>query len=296
MAKISFIVLHYKDFAVTQKCVDSILRLKNFNNNNVLIIDNASNNDSGEKLKKEHQENKNIDVIILNESNGFSKANNLGYKFCQERYNPDIYVFTNNDVIFSQKEFIIELERSYYEDEFDILGPDILDVNSSTHVNPMPLSIPTLDEAKKYLKESEYKLKHPYYSCFLETSREKISDLKRRVNNVLKLKKRSEQWKSKHEDVYLWGACIIFGKKFFEKRELPFYPETFFYHEEQILLYNAKRMGMRVLYNPCLSVLHQHGVATKSAFDKIIQRKKFQWQNNCAGTKVFIRMLEKDGE
>ncbi len=55
-------------------------------------------------------------INLIDNSIGFSRANNKGYRYAVEKYNPDFIVMTNNDIIFKQREFIdkiVEINRIY---------------------------------------------------------------------------------------------------------------------------------------------------------------------------------------
>ena len=53
MSNISFVILHYNTIGETRNCVKSILKLQDELSFNIIIIDNASPNGSGEILKNE---------------------------------------------------------------------------------------------------------------------------------------------------------------------------------------------------------------------------------------------------
>ena len=102
---ISYLVLHYKNMDVTLNCVDSILRLDKVNDRKVVIVDNGSRNGTYERILTYYENNNNVDVIENKENLGFAKGNNVGYRYIKNRYNSELIVVCNNDLVFEDKSF-----------------------------------------------------------------------------------------------------------------------------------------------------------------------------------------------
>ena len=94
---LSIIIVNYKNYELTNKCIDSVIKsIKNNINYEIIVIDNDSPNDSYEKIS-EMFKGLNYIRIIKNSSNaGFGAANNLGAEKAIGKYilflNPDILV------------------------------------------------------------------------------------------------------------------------------------------------------------------------------------------------------------
>ena len=74
---VCYCILHYKNFEVTIECVNNILKNNNTENFRIVVVDNGSNNNTGERLKALYEKNEKIHIII-NESNlGFARGNNI---------------------------------------------------------------------------------------------------------------------------------------------------------------------------------------------------------------------------
>lgn len=74
--KVSIIILNYKGFEDTIKCLKSLKKIS-YSNFDVLIVDNASPNESVEKIR---EFDKNIQLIEVKENNGFAAGCNIGFK------------------------------------------------------------------------------------------------------------------------------------------------------------------------------------------------------------------------
>lgn len=88
---IAFLILHYKTIEETRACVQSITELDSYSASNIYIeiVDNASNDGTGEALLNEYRCDKNIEVLILKESLGFSGGNNYGYSYLKHKKKAD---------------------------------------------------------------------------------------------------------------------------------------------------------------------------------------------------------------
>ena len=99
-----FVILHYQSFdETTAETMHIINDLSG--ENRVVIVDNASPNESGKKLEKLFLNNKNVDVILSNNNTGYAKGNNLGIRYALEKYSPDfivlaIMILNLNKIIF----------------------------------------------------------------------------------------------------------------------------------------------------------------------------------------------------
>ncbi|MBQ8945327.1 MAG: glycosyltransferase [Lachnospiraceae bacterium] len=119
--RMAFILLHYMNEALTSRAVESILELKGVDDCRIVVVDNASSNGSGEKLRNKY-ESEIIHVIICNENGGFSKGNNVGYRYVKDNYDSEFIVAANNDVLFPNAGFIEEISNLYKRSPFNVGG------------------------------------------------------------------------------------------------------------------------------------------------------------------------------
>src|SRR5665647_304787 len=97
---LGIVVLNYKTWDVTLKCVESIKETDNLPKK-IFIIDNCSPNNSYEKLKEYYYNDAMIEIILANDNLGFAKGNNLGIDACI-RAGIKKAIITNNDIIFTK--------------------------------------------------------------------------------------------------------------------------------------------------------------------------------------------------
>ena len=88
---LSIIVLSYNTKDITLNCLSSVVQFTRGLSYEIMVVDNASADDSVELVKKKFPEV----VVIENEKNyGFASANNRGIKKSRGKY----ILFLNNDV------------------------------------------------------------------------------------------------------------------------------------------------------------------------------------------------------
>lgn len=94
--ELSIIIVNYKTPDLTLKCIESIKETVGFNNYEIIVVDNCSNDNSQEIITK-----KNEDVVWINNPNndGFGRANNVGISNSKGEYilliNSDVTVLEN---------------------------------------------------------------------------------------------------------------------------------------------------------------------------------------------------------
>lgn len=278
--KYGFVILHYLALDMTIECVNNLLNRFGLYDIKVVIVDNASSNDSGKKLKDYYKDNKKV-IVLLNKNNeGFARGNNTGYDYLVKNFDLDYIIVMNNDVLINQENFLDLIDENYKEHKFSILGPDIYAVNRKIHQSPYRLEELSLNDVKE-LKESLSQINtHPLKSFILT-----------------KITKDNKNDDTKHlnykEAVVLHGACYIFSRDFIKNREYCFNPDTFLYLEEDILYYECKKRGLKIIYNPDLKVEHLEDVSTKSKFKSQYQRYKLKnkelYKSVCVLEKLMLK-------
>ena len=107
-----YIILHYKVYDETVSCVKSIQE-SNCNQKKIIIIDNFSNNGTGEQLQEFYKDDEEIDVLINDKNLGFARGNNVAYQYSKFKYKPDFIVIMNNDVEIETNNFEEKVSEIY---------------------------------------------------------------------------------------------------------------------------------------------------------------------------------------
>lgn len=293
--KFIFLILHYKNFSITDRCIESILKIEGGSNVTIVVADNGSQNNSTELLKEKYKDNHKIDILILNSGNGFSRGNNLAYQYIKQNYRFDYLVATNNDVIFTQYKFISKVCEEYDRFGYHVLGMDMIDVNSLAHLNPkyVPLSKSEID--RKILIDEKrigrFELR-PVIMLFFQQSA--LYDCYvRKIRKKRKKVMKQERLASKYtRDRVLQGGCLVFSSKFINSENKLFWPETTFYYEEDILYHRCKKNGWIMLYSPRVKVLHEQGSSFREQTNSILKRIERGKRYNLESLKIFQGYLE----
>ena len=291
MEIVSFVILHYKDIEVTDRCVRSILQMEDPENRiRILIVDN----DIGEKWEKRQQlqscygQDSRITVLPIMENGGFSYANNKGYRLAREQEEISYIIVLNNDIEFPQKNFLELLDKSYEQHSCHVLGPDIIRQGTGEHQNPMDTRLRTREEAQFTVRMNRLALKfypvlYPLVSWKL--NREEKTRLQQKAEN-------ETFYQTVQENIVPFGACLIFTPEFVKLEEVAFTPETQFFYEEYILTGRCRKKGYRIVYDPALQAYHESGAATKSSFSAARNRTRFMLERTAAAAEIYLKTLD----
>lgn len=106
--KIAIILVNYNGEKYNEECICSILK-STYDNYEIIIVDNASTDNSVKLLREKFDEN--IKIIISNENLGFSGANNIGIKYALNN-GFDYVMLLNNDTIIEKDMINIMINAS----------------------------------------------------------------------------------------------------------------------------------------------------------------------------------------
>ena len=263
--RIAFVILHYLSAELTINCIDSILELGNHSAKFepcVVVVDNASGNGSAEEVECRYCDNDTV-VLLHNEKNeGFSRANNRGYRYALDTFSPKHVVIMNNDTVVEQGDFLDCTEVIFQREGHPfVIGPDIFVARKGFHQNPSQPAPQTREQVERRLNRHKYLRDHngatPGALGKVRFIMTRLA-VGRRLLNRRDLKRRQsfEGWKKPANGSMLHGAALIFTTSFIETDELPFYPETFLYEEEQILALRCERREWKTYYTPELQIIH----------------------------------------
>lgn len=286
MIEFGFVILHYITYEMTRACVDAIMRLNLEQAFHVVIVDNGSENGSGELLKKHYETIESVTVLLTGENLGFAKGNNVGYKYLKEFIEPRFMVVMNNDVIIRDVEFANKVIKIYEKKHFAILGPDIQNPIFGNHQNPERLMPRSYKDVKDRVDSLAIKNKYPHLSYCL-------SKIKRALCKSEKSKSKSNVYDGEYENIVLHGSCLILSPLFCEVRELCFNPNTFLYHEEDILYYECNKMDLKITYSPMIYVEHYEDVSTNASFTSEFKKQRMQNKWLLDSAKVLLDLMAK---
>lgn len=290
MSIVSFVILHYKDIDTTDLCVQSILRMEHRERIRIVIVDNDVQDTDEERqhIEIKYKDEPAVSIIHIKENGGFSYANNQGYYYAKYIQKADFILVLNNDIEFTQIDFINRLDEVYKQYPCHVLGPDVVRSSTGEHQNPLDVRPRTEDEAL-YTKRMHEKM-FQYYSIVYP-----LLYWKSRWDEERKLKEKEKNinfYSSVQKDIVPFGACLIYTPLFVKQEDKAFEPETRFYYEEYILACRCKKAGYKVIYNPSLKVLHESGVATQKSFVNEKKRMRFTMERIADAVDVYLDYIK----
>ena len=287
MKTICFVILHFGNIAVTEKCVASILRMNNQEHLYIILVNNDSSLHSQRRLRSEMtwEGIPNLTVIENRSGGGFSHANNLGYQYARNQLAADFIIMANNDIVFVQNSFPVLVYQAYDRHQCHVLGPSIIKTGTQEQQNPLDVRIRTRKEAVYTKQMNKLALSMMPFSYPVLCGYNMITAM------VSKNRKSKYTRGYAQKNIVLFGACLIFTPLFIEKETSAFQPETNFYYEEYLLKLRCDRQGYLCVYDPDLQVYHETGAATRQSHRRNIERMKFLLKNTADSCEVYLREL-----
>ena len=254
--KLSIIIVNYNTYTLTKQTIDSVLEKKLPFEYEIMLVDNASMDDSMVKLQEDYKDiiREGLLKVTLNDANlGFAKANNIGMRKSKGEYilllNSDTYVV--EDCLQQCMQYI---ER--YNTEAAIQGENECKIGALGCKVILPDG--SLDHAcKRGFPTPEASL---YY--------------------FLKLHKKDKEKYGLYDALHLgedetgevdclMGAFMLMPREALDKVGL--LDEDFFMYGEDIdLCYRIKEGGYKIMYYPEAQIIHYKGGSSKKRRTKVI--------------------------
>ena len=286
---VCFVILHYMALDETIQCVESI-RSNIDGDKRIVVVDNCSPNGTVKELEERYRETEEVKVLETGANLGFARGNNFGYQYAVEHYAPDFVVVMNNDMEIRQHDFIGQMEKSYEEYGFAVMGPDIYSTKKKYHQNPQTRKMPTRGDLTRSLRNLEIKNRLRFFF-----------PVKWGIMSLLRRKPAPEVRPENYvdhvvEDPLLHGSCYVFSKDFVTAHPKEcFYNKTFMYMEAEILCYQCRRDGEKMIYDPRLKVDHHEDVATDLEYRRQSRKSIFTVKCMLQSTKAFLELMDHDG-
>ena len=271
--KYAFLILHYNTIEETVKSVQSIVDNCVNDDYSIVIVDNASTNDSYSEMQSMYDNNDKI-ILIHNKQNlGFANGNNVGIDFIKKELDVDFIIMMNNDVYLTDIYFLKKIETIFHKYSFGVLGPMIKTPDGRCDTNPFGENNYTLEGINvtiSYCKK-QIKLIDTHLKCIYDF----LINIKLKIKNHNKEK--VKDYKHIKKDVPLHGSCLILSKLFLDKIE-GLDTRTFMYGEEAILFVKCLGENVLSMYSPEIEVFHnEHATVDKEVKNR--KQQRFFYEN-----------------
>ena len=142
VGKVSIIILTYNNLEYTQMCLRSIFEKTNSPDYEIIVVDNASTDETPVFLEKLANEHPNVRLILNKVNEGFPRGNNIGAMGALGEY----LVFLNNDVVVT-KGWLSGLLRHLEDPSVGMVGPV---TNASGNASRIPVDYQSLDGLEEF--------------------------------------------------------------------------------------------------------------------------------------------------
>lgn len=223
MPLIYIILVNYNGYKDTIECVNSLKKV-NYKNYRIVIVDNASSNNSLGILKQKIN-----DCIIIEskENLGFAGGNNLGIKYALD-HNADYIMFLNNDTLVNN-DFLNNMIMSFTKDnKVGLVGCKIMHYPAKN----------IIWYGGGYIDWFKFIGTH----CGMGQIDKGQCDTEKEID-------------------FMTGCCMLIKKEVFEK--VGFLSEDYFmYFEDVDFCVNIKNFGYKIWYNPKAIIYHKVGLSS----------------------------------
>ena len=281
--KFSFVILNFNTYSDTIECVNSIYKYTNPNlvKFNIVIVDNGSTNDSYDVLYNKYYNVKEVKLIKSDYNLGFSKGNNLGFKYAKNKFKPDFIIMCNSDTEILNKKIYSEIIKSYDKYDFAVLGPKEKLSNDFYY----PLNMVMYNYDSIMLKIKQFKKDLFFIKFHLEWLDSFICKIYKNFhyyenNKILDNNKL-------HRNIVLHGAFLVFSRNYIIKFD-GLDDRTFLYCEEYFLYKRLIDNNLISVYNPKIEIFHKKESSTNSV-TKDIRAKKINRLNNELKSLMILR-------
>ena len=235
---LSVVIVNYQTFELTKNTINSIFEYSYPFSLEVIVVDNASSDDSLSKLKDYFKDK--VKFIASAENNGFAAGNNQALNVSQGKY----VLLLNSDTIVWED--TLESIYNYMEKHTDVgaCGCRVLLENG---------------ELDKACKRSFPNVKNSFFRLFHIPTNSEDDDYN--LDNL------------PDGEIYeidcLTGAFMFIRKSALD--EVGFLDETFFMYGEDIdLCYRIKQAGWKIVYYGKSKITHLKGASSKKQKSKLI--------------------------
>ena len=282
--KIAVVILHYLTDEDTIKCIESIFNTAKFNQVDIVVVDNNSNNGSIEKVEEYIKNNnrENVHIIKNTENLGFAKGNNIGYQYCKNNLKSNCIIISNNDIIFNSNNFEQRINNDIKEYNAGVIGPDIISMVDGGHQNPMEDN----NQSRRDIifEIIRYRMLYILSYIYIYPIMKRIGGNKKQTN-VIQTKKQEIT-----TNIQLHGAFLIFCPEFVERNDNAFNNDTFLYLEETILKKMCEKQRIKTCYDPEIVVLHKEDSSTNKLLKNNSRRKRlFVFKNLIKSHKILLK-------
>ncbi len=261
--KLGIVTINFNTEDLLERLIQSLLA-QTFDNWVMVIVNNSESDTTIKKVIGKYDKDR-IRLLSINKNIGYSRGNNAGFEYLYDNVliNDDERVlFTNEDIVIDNSRFLEESLRRFKETGSSFWGPKVINTDGS-------LMMP-------HLKKSNY------LKCLLHLGNNGTMD------RILGIGKNVKKINHPFEVFLINGAFFICNAADFIKVD-KLDENTFIYYEEELLYRKVADNGLKVIYDPTLSVLHEHSASVKKSFS-VLNKKRFVYDGELYFLKKILKV------
>lgn len=229
MKLVSILIVNWNTGRLLVNCLKSIEQTIGQNQCEVIVVDNASTDDS---LTLIEQDFKWITLIKSDVNLGFARANNLAI----ERSNGEYVLLLNPDTVLYDKSIIQLIDLLETDKKIGLVGPRLVNKDGSLQISAYP---------EPTLAREAWRLFH--LDCLIPLSRYPLTFWKRTQPQLVDI---------------VTGACLLFRREIY--RSLGLFDEQFFVYSEEVdFCKRVTNAGWLIYYVPSSIVMHYGARSTR---------------------------------
>ncbi len=239
---LSICIVSWNIKAKLYKCLDSINKYSEDLELEIIVVDNASSDNTVELIKKDFS---NIKLIENNTNRGFGKANNQALKICKGKY----ILLLNPDIILIEpclKQMISFLKHN---GDGGLIGCSLINIDGNIQ--------------KSYFNNFP-SLVNEFFEGLL------LNRIKREVL------RNSKQPKETIQVGWIIVGCMMFPREVIER--VKGFNEIFFMYGEDVeLCFRLSKLNYKIYYLPSIKMFHYHAASSKKQkrvyFSSVLQKE-----------------------
>lgn len=229
LMKLAVILVNYNGKKYNTACIDSIFANTGIAALKIIVVDNASQDDSVSQIEERCHKEERLELIRLDNNYGFSYANNVGIRSAQE-WGADHVLLLNNDT--------------------EIASDMLSHLRECARRHPGCMVVP-----KIYYSDDRQRI---------WSAGGAVSPVVRKVRHIGINKIDEGQYDQEREIGFATGCCLLIPMEIIQKAGM--LDERFFlYYEDTEYSFRLHKLGISIYYCPEAVLYHKVGASSKGA-------------------------------
>jgi len=251
--KALIVTVNFRHDECTRRFLESATKLNRFAECRVLIVDNKSGDDSMARIRRSSRSLNNVELCELPENAGYFGGARLALqRFIDQQRVPEWVIVCNNDIVFSDPEF---LTRLFEKDpkHVGVIAPSVISGITGYDENP------SIRRRPSHFRMWRYRawLSNYYMMWFKQW----LSPWTRRVRRRLRAWMTTSACDDPSAIYAPSGAFIVFTRNFFDAGGF-IDDGSFLYAEEFRVAEMCRQLGLSIRHDPTLRVWHEGSQST----------------------------------